>query len=75
MKLSEMFPAYGKAFIEAICQHFHLQDCEESDWEPRLQHVTELILSNQLPRELQYLNSSAKTVRELYVRNGRESER
>lgn len=69
-----MFPAYGKAFIEAICQHFHLQDCNDSDWEPRLQHVTELILSNQLPRDLQYLNSSAKTVRELYVRTGRDRE-
>ena len=62
-----MFPSYGKAYIEAICQYFKLQNADDSTIQSELEHVINLILGNQLPRELQYMNPSAKTVRELYV--------
>ena len=60
-----MFPDYGRAFIETLCQYYHLQDGNESS----LQNVVELLLNNDLPRDLAYLNKHARTLKELYVWN------
>ena len=60
-----MFPDYGRAFIETLCQYYHLQDGNESS----LQNVVELLLNNDLPRDLAYLNMHARTLKELYVWN------
>lgn len=63
-----MFPNFGKAFIEAICQYYHLQKLDDAKLESELQRVVGIVLNNQLPQELSILNKKANTVRELYVR-------
>ncbi len=65
LQLSEMFPNFGKAYIEAIIQYYQLQ--KQGDIEGELQKVVSIILNNQLPRELLNMNKSAKTIHELYV--------
>ena len=62
-----MFPNYGKAFLEAVCQYYHLQSVQDSELQSELQRVVGIVLNNQLPRDLAILNKNAKTMRELYV--------
>lgn len=61
-----MFPNFGKAYIEAICQYYNLTK-EKQNIENELQRIVGIILNNQLPRELLNMNQSAQTLRELYV--------
>ena len=62
-----MFPNYGKAFLEAVCQYYHLQTVQDSELQSELQRVVGIVLNNQLPRDLAILNKNAKTMRDLYV--------
>lgn len=59
-----MFPNFGRAFLEAVAQYFHL---ERNTSESELQSVVDRLLANDLPRELSVLNRSARTMKELYV--------
>ena len=63
-----MFPSFGKAYIEAICNYYHLQK-KSTNVESELQRVVGIILNHQLPHELLNMNQSAQTLRELYVYN------
>lgn len=59
-----MFPNFGRAFLEAVTQYFHL---ERDTSESALQSVVDKLLAGDLPRELAVLNKAAKTMKELYV--------
>ena len=61
-----MFPNFGKAYIEAICQYYNL-NANNSNIENELQRIVSIILNNQLPQELLNMNQAAQTLRELYV--------
>ena len=65
--MAAIFPEFGRAFIEALCQFYHLYEGDESTARRELQRVVDLVLNNELPRDLQYLNKCARTVNELYV--------
>ena len=58
-----MFPNFGRAFLEAVAQYFHL---ERDTSESALQSVVDKLLAGDLPRELAVLNKAAKTMKELY---------
>ena len=64
--ISELFPHFGKAFIDALCQYYNLSNAK-TNVEAELQRVVTIIFNNQLPRELLNMNQSAQTLRELYV--------
>ena len=70
-----MFPNYGKAFLEAVCQYYHLQTVQDSELQSELQRVVGIVLNNQLPRDLAILNKNAKTMRDLYVGDFKASEK